>query len=241
MVVQPRSADDAARAARKLRLSEQYKTVAGLRREIDDFDSLGTIDQLMGDGVHSVEHIYSVVVNMLNFSRLDRTKIVCGRVEEGIDATLGIANHMLGSTAVHKHYGHTEPIHCDIAQINQVVLNLVKNAAQALPATGGEIHISTSMASPGEVRIDVRDNGSGIPAEVLPNIWTPFFTTKAEGVGTGLGLSTCKKIVTSHGGRITVESQAGSGTTFSVILPLKPPVSLYQSHGQQQDSQLVLA
>ncbi|HEX6703367.1 MAG TPA: DAHL domain-containing protein [Albitalea sp.] len=241
MVTQPRSADEALRAARKLLLTEQYKTVAALRREIDDFDSLGTMDQLMDDGVHGVEHIYSVVVNMLNFSRLDRTKIVSGKVEEGIDATLGIAKHLLGSTAVHKHYGHTEPIHCDIAQINQVVLNLVKNAAQALPETGGEIHISTSMASPSQVRIDVRDNGSGIPAEVLPNIWKPFFTTKAEGVGTGLGLSTCHKIVTAHGGRMAVESQPGRGTTFSVILPLKPPLSLYETHGQQQGGQLVVA
>src|SRR5205814_693784 len=119
MVVQRGGGDNAERAARKAQLSEKYKTLAALRREIAEFDSLRTIDQLMEDGVHSVEHIAGVVVNMLNFSRLDRTKIAAGRIEDGLDATLSIARHLLRSVTVHRHYGNTLPVSCDMAQINQ--------------------------------------------------------------------------------------------------------------------------
>ena len=237
----PQPLDAAEAGDYKARLDAQWQAVSELRANIDEFDSLGTLDQLMDDGVRSVAHIYGVVVNMLNFSRLDRTKVAAAKLEEGIDSTLAIAHHLLKSVAVRKEYGDTKPLHCDMAQVNQVVLNLVKNAAQALPEAGGVIRIRTSMRSDNEVRLDVIDNGSGIPQDILGKIWEPFFTTKPAGLGTGLGLSTCKKIITAHGGKVFVESQVGKGTAFSIILPVTPPDSLYEAHGQRAGHQLVTA
>jgi two-component system NtrC family sensor kinase len=222
LIAQP-AGDDAARAERQRRLVRQVNELQALRREIDDTDTLAMLDQLMETGVHSVEHISRVVVNMLNFSRLDRSRVSTARVEEGLDATLAIANHLLGSVRLHKRYGDTLPIRCDMSQINQVVLNLVKNAAQAVPPQGGEIRVSTAMQGPAQVRIEVADNGCGIAADVLPRIWDPFFTTKPSGQGTGLGLSTCRRIVVAHGGTITAASRPGQGSTFAIVLPAHPP------------------
>lgn len=239
--VAPKPPDEAGRIRVRSEQTSRFKVVQSLHQEIESFDTLTVMGQLMDDGLHSVEHIYSVVVNMLSFSRLDSTKVISSQIEHGIDSTLIIANHLLRTVKLNKHYGETVPIECDLAQINQVVLNLVKNAVQALPASGGVIDIRTAMLTPKQVQIDVTDNGSGIAAEVLPKIWDPFFTTKEEGVGTGLGLSTCLKIVKSHGGRIDVKSTPGQGTTFSVILPVTPPASLYEQHGQQVGSGMVRA
>jgi two-component system NtrC family sensor kinase len=224
LMTQP-AGDAAARAERQRRLVRQYEELQALRREIDDIDTLAMLDQLMETGVHSVEHISRVVVNMLNFSRLDRSRVSVARVEEGLDATLAIANHLLGSVRLHKRYGDTLPIRCDMSQINQVVLNLVKNAAQAVPPQGGEIRVSTAMQGPAQVRIEVADNGCGIAPDVLPRIWDPFFTTKPSGQGTGLGLSTCRRIVAAHGGTITAASRPGQGSTFAIVLPAHPPAA----------------
>jgi two-component system NtrC family sensor kinase len=112
-------------------------------------------------------------------------------------------------------------VECSPSQINQVFLNLVTNAAQATDEANGEITVSTSIASGSTVRVDVSDNGHGIPENILTKIFDPFFTTKDVGQGTGLGLSIAYKIVQEHGGRIEVKSKAGQGTTFTVFLPIK--------------------
>jgi signal transduction histidine kinase len=240
LVKGPRPTDAAGLAAHREATSRQFRAVREQRREIDEFDSLRTVDELMGDSIRCVDHISEVVLNMLNFSRLDSTRVVAGRIEEGIESTLAIARHLLRGVRLVREFGDTQPVACDLAQINQVVLNLVKNAVQALPDGQGEIRIATAMHDAREVRIEVTDNGSGIPPEILPRIWNPFFTTKGA-AGTGLGLSTCRKIVEAHGGRIGVESQAGRGTTFWITLPMKPPASLYESHGQDAESRLFAA
>jgi signal transduction histidine kinase len=106
--------------------------------------------------------------------------------------------------------------------VNQVVLNLLTNAAQAIEGEAGLIRITTRREDEG-VAIEVADNGKGIPAAALRRIFDPFFTTKEVGKGTGLGLSIAYKIVTQHGGRIEVQSREGAGATFRVVLPLRPP------------------
>src|SRR6185369_14759771 len=103
-------------------------------------------------------------------------------------------------------------------QLHQVFLNIITNAAQAIGDRGGTIKIETARKS-GEVLIAIRDDGPGIPAEVLPRIFDPFFTTKDVGQGSGLGLSIVHGIVERHGGKIAVDSQVGRGTTFTVRLP----------------------
>ncbi|HVK56243.1 MAG TPA: DAHL domain-containing protein [Burkholderiales bacterium] len=239
MLSTPPPADDAGRTKRKSDLGGQLTRVNELHEELTSFDALGAMDQLLGEGIKNVEYIHQVVVNMLNFSRLDRSKISASKVEEGIDSTLIMARHFLKNIQLTKRFGDTKPINCDMAQINQVLLNLIKNAAQAMPDSSGEIVIETAMASAGEVSIAISDTGSGIPAENLSKIWEPFFTTKKAGSGTGLGLSTCKKIITSHGGQIAVKSEIGKGTTFTVTLPIQPSASLYEEHGQEMHSQFL--
>jgi signal transduction histidine kinase len=232
--------DDHGRAKRKAVLIDMLTRTNDLREELNSFDAIGTVNTLLSEGIRNVEYIHQVIVNMLNFSRLDRSRIASVKVEEGIDSVLLIAKHMMKKVTLKKRYGQTQPIQCDIAQINQVVLNLVKNAAQALPDAGGEIVIETSSTEE-QFRLVVSDNGCGIPADILSKIWEPFFTTKKAGAGTGLGLSTCKKIIESHGGRINVTSEVGKGTAFTITLPVMPPESLYMEHAQESSRMLVEA
>ena len=237
----PPGEDADARARRHQLVHEHYRRESRLRQALDEVDGVETVQQLIGDGLSSVEHISSVVRNMLGFSRLDRTRVAPVRLEQGNDSTLVIANHLLRDVAVTTEYGDTPPVACDLAQVNQIVLNLLKNAADAVPARGGEIRIRTSMPGPAEVRVDVVDNGCGIPADALARIWEPFFTTKGGERGTGLGLSTCRKIAEAHGGRLTVDTAVGRGTTFSLLLPVTPPRSLYETNAQSAGAGLVKA
>jgi two-component system NtrC family sensor kinase len=127
-----------------------------------------------------------------------------------------------------KDYGPVPPVQANESRLGQVFLNLLVNAAQAMPEEGGgsaEIRIST-WHEEGSVVVSIQDTGKGISEEHLGKVFDPFFTTKPEGVGTGLGLSICHGIIAALGGRITVESKVGRGTTFQIFLPtaVPPPV-----------------
>ena len=118
-------------------------------------------------------------------------------------------------------------VNADAIQLEQVLLNLLINARQAMLGKGGAITIKAQQCDSGEARIQVSDTGPGIPERLLPKIFQPFFTTKGtarkgEAKGTGLGLAICKEIVEHHMGRIEVESEVGKGTTFSIYLPTAP-------------------
>jgi signal transduction histidine kinase len=110
----------------------------------------------------------------------------------------------------------------DLGALNQVFLNLIKNAAEAFPPEGGSIRVSLRRDG-GALLVTVADDGPGIPEDAMPLLFEPFFTTKAAGEGTGLGLSISRKIVVAHGGELEVDSEAGRGARFSVRLPLSPP------------------
>jgi signal transduction histidine kinase len=118
---------------------------------------------------------------------------------------------------------------CHPGHINQVFMNILTNAAQAIEGEG-EIHVRIHPAAGEEaVEIQVRDTGPGIPDEIRGKVFDPFFTTKDVGVGTGLGLAISESIVRAHGGRILCASHVGKGATFTVILPVKPPDPLMDS------------
>ncbi|MFQ5808313.1 MAG: ATP-binding protein, partial [Armatimonadota bacterium] len=104
-------------------------------------------------------------------------------------------------------------------KIRQMLVNLVRNAAQATRPPDGEIRVS-ACEERGQAVVRVQDNGEGIPEEALPKIWDPFFTTRGR-AGTGLGLDICRRIVAAHGGTVEVESEAGKGTTFTVKIPMR--------------------
>jgi len=212
-------------AANPQELAEQFGLTERLIAQLRAHHALEELDALAKDGQHGIGQISEIVGNLRNFSRLDRSKVASFNLNEGLDSTLAIARHELKHHAVKKNYGDIPPITCSPSQINQVFLNLVNNAAQALGPGPGEIRITTRREGAGHVAVEVADNGKGIPPEVLPKIFDPFFTTKEVGKGTGLGLSIVYKIVEQHGGSISVDSSVGVGTRFTVVLPLQPPTS----------------
>jgi signal transduction histidine kinase len=151
---------------------------------------------------------------------LDRSKVTRFNLNEGLESTLVIARNLVKYKTLHKNLTDIPLIECAPSQINQVFLNLITNAAQATDDQRGEISIATAVVPGGQVRVDIGDNGHGIPDHIMSKIFDPFFTTKEVGEGTGLGLSIAYKIVQEHGGRIEVKSKVGQGTTFSVFLPV---------------------
>ena len=139
-----------------------------------------------------------------------------------VDRSLRLVQHQLDLAGIQVQQQldpDLPPALCDAAQIEQVILALVMNALDALPQ-GGNLWITTSFSrEPDHVRIVVRDDGSGIPPEILPRIFEPFLTTKETGRGVGLGLAISHSILERHNGNIEVQSEVGRGTTFTVTLP----------------------
>jgi signal transduction histidine kinase len=207
-------ADEAALAA-------QFSKVRGLVEETRSKSALAELDQLLKDGLFGIGQISEVISNLKNFSRLDRSKVAEYDLHEGIESTIRIAFAQLQNRVVRKEFGKIPRISCSPSQINQVILNLLANAAQATKDGEGTIIVRTGMRGAAQVALEVADNGHGIPPDVLPKIFDPFFTTKAIGKGTGLGLSICYKIAENHGGKLEVQSRVGMGTRFTLLLPVQ--------------------
>lgn len=203
-------------------LSAQFRRVSERMARFRAEQMAGNLESLGVDALHGIEQIAEIILNLKNFSRLDRSKVSRFDLNEGLESTLVIARNLVKHKTVTRRFGAIPLIECSPSQINQVFLNLVTNAAQATSDDQtGEIIISTAVAPGGQVRVDVADNGHGISENVIAKIFDPFFTTKDVGKGTGLGLSIAYKIVQEHGGRIEVKSKVGEGTVFSVFLPVK--------------------
>ena len=207
-------------------VNAQFNRVSTAAADLHEADAIPTLGRLVDDGLYGIGQISDIVVNLKDFSRLDRNKVSQVDLHECLESTLKIARNVVKTKSVVKRFGTIPPLTCSPSQLNQVFLNLITNAAQATPDPGGTIILTTRLLGEREVVVDVDDNGHGIPADVLPRIFDPFFTTKDIGQGTGLGLSIAFKIVQQHGGRITVESKRGQGTRFSVILPLVPTTTV---------------
>jgi signal transduction histidine kinase len=180
------------------------------------------LSSLVKDGLYGTGQMAEIVGNLKDFSRLDRSKVTSFNLNEGLNSTLLLAKHLLKGVTVDKRFGNIPAIVCSPSQVNQVFLNLVTNAVQAMEGAQGKLTLTTRSEGAG-VAVEVADDGKGIAPDVLPKIFDPFFSTKEIGKGTGLGLSISYKIVQQHGGRIDVDSRPGAGTRFTVWLPLKPP------------------
>ena len=205
------------------KLQAQFAHVTRVVDDLTSQDAVAELTTLLKDGLYGIGQISEIVLNLKNFSRLDRSKVSSFNLNDGLDSALLLAKHELKHLTVNKNYGAIPAITCSPSQINQVFLNLINNAAQAIERDGGAITITTRNDGNDKVVVEVEDNGKGIPAEVIPKIFDPFFTTKAVGKGTGLGLSIVYKIIEQHGGKISVQSTPGMGTRFTVLLPLAPP------------------
>ncbi|MEG3898549.1 MULTISPECIES: ATP-binding protein [unclassified Microcoleus] len=174
------------------------------------------------------DRIHEIVVSMRNFSRSDDGKMKSADIHEGIDSTLVILNHRLKQgIQVIKQYGKLPALECYPAQLNQVFMNIISNAIDALEEVKKEdkgysptIWISTEFAADNTVTVKIRDNGPGIASASAQQIFDPFFTTKSIGKGTGLGLAISYQILAKHQGKIEVNSQIGQGTEFVITLPL---------------------
>ncbi len=179
---------------------------------------------LMVESKQGITRVRQIVQDLKDFSRVDSTQdFQLANLHQGIDATLNIvASEIKYKADVIKEYGAIPDIECLPSQINQVVMNLLVNAAHAIGEQRGRITIRTGTEGE-QVWLEVADTGSGIAPETLNRIFEPFFTTKPVGKGTGLGLSLSYGIVQKHQGRIDVDSVVGTGTTFRVTLPIRRP------------------
>jgi len=192
------------------------------RQNLNPEELMGDLENLLGDTDHGLLQIADLVASLKDFSRVDRSRTDLFDLNAGIDSALKICNSQLkGRIDVVRYFGKLPEIECSPSQINQVFMNLINNAAQAI-ANEGVITIETAVEKSGVV-VKVSDTGAGMSEEVKKRIFEPFFTTKPVGKGTGLGLSIVFRIIEEHAGRIHVESKEGEGTTFSVHLPLRQP------------------
>ena len=181
---------------------------------------LDDIDKLLAESMEGTERIRDIVHNLKSFARVDETSAREASINEGIETTLKVVwNELKYKCDVHKKLGELPLIRCYPGQLNQVFLNVLVNAAQAIEEHG-DITIETQHLD-GHVVIRFSDTGGGIRPEHLSRIFDPFFTTKAVGQGTGLGLSISHGIIRKHHGTIDVESELGKGTTFTIRLPVE--------------------
>jgi two-component system NtrC family sensor kinase len=191
-----------------------------------------TIDEIVGlaqDSTEGLHQISELVQSLKDFSRLDRAAEDRFDVREGIEKTLLITRNLLKyGVIVEQRLEEVPLILCAPSRINQIFINLVTNAVQAMDGKG--TLTITTKAREGWVDIEVCDTGCGIQPEHLDKIMDPFFTTKPVGQGTGLGLSIVRRIVDEHGGHITVDSQVGVGTSITISLPIDRGVTPDAEH-----------
>jgi len=180
---------------------------------------LDDIEDLIEESNDGAIRVRDIVQNLKSFSRVDQTEFTPADINECLESTLAIAmNEIKYKASVEKDFGELPLLPCYPQQLNQVFLNILVNAAQAIEEKG-EIKIKT-RAENGNVVITISDNGSGIPDDIKEKIFEPFFTTKDVGQGTGLGMSISYDIIKEHDGQIKIDSEAGQGTTFTIELPL---------------------
>lgn len=177
---------------------------------------------LLRESHDGIERVKKIVQDLKDFSRIDSMDWAMANLEHGLDSTLNIVwNEIKYKADIVKEYGGIPPVECLGSQMNQVFMNLLVNAAQAIESHG-TITIRTGMADE-RVWIEIADTGKGIPLEIQKRIFDPFFTTKPVGKGTGLGLSLAYSIVEKHHGQLEVMSEPGRGSSFRLAIPLRQP------------------
>ncbi|MEM6255921.1 MAG: ATP-binding protein [Cyanobacteria bacterium P01_D01_bin.156] len=220
--------------------------------EIQDYVDAIDLDFLQADLLSLLDslkvgsnRIRDLVLSLRNFSRLDEAEKKLVNIHDGIDSTLVILGNRLKATADHpkidvvRNYDAALPsVYCYPSQLNQVIMNLLANALDALDDQNlgrsfesikdnpSVIEIVTQIVGENRIRVSITDNGPGMDRETLDKLFDPFFTTKPAGKGTGLGLAISHQIITEkHGGQLTCASAPGEGTTFKIELPLLSPAN----------------
>ena len=205
---------------------DSHPEIEVLMTEIDINYIRSDVYQIISSMQMGTERIKNIILSVRNFSRLDESKVKSADLHEGIDNTLLILNHKLKHrVTIIKNYGDLPLVECYPAQLNQVFMNIIANAIDAILESESDtqpkqIVIQTEKVAEAQIMVKIRDNGPGIPPEIKDKIFDPFFTTKQVGKGTGLGLSISYQIIEKHQGKIEVISQPGKGTEFAIALPV---------------------
>ena len=200
------------------RLAHEQEVDASMKKELalimeDGPEIFSEIDE-------GLARISNIVSNVKRFARKHARQRALSDINQEIRATLKLVEKQLKRvTHIALDLENLPLVSCNVSEIGQVVVNLIMNADQALAESGGNITISTRPEGRCVI-ISVSDNGAGIPEDAIDSIFDPFFTTKPVGKGTGLGLSVSYGIIEDHNGKISVSSEVGVGTTFTIVLPI---------------------
>ncbi len=213
----------------KIYQQEYPNTTPAIDDEIEEIDLEFLTEDLpktLSSMKIGADRIRKIVLSLRNFSRLDEADIKAVTIEEGIDSTLLILNYRIKQgIEVIKRYDDLPLVECYPAQLNQVFMNILSNAIDALQENNSQkkkqIIIYTELVDRNLVKVRIQDNGPGILPQAKDKLFEPFFTTKPVGQGTGLGLSICYQIIERHNGKIEVTSEPGQGTEFIICLPVK--------------------
>ncbi|MBS2017870.1 MAG: response regulator [Deltaproteobacteria bacterium] len=203
---------------------EIHQLVAALAPEVRDGMQarIADLEQALADTTHGAQRVRDIVYDLRTFSRGSEDKLTLVDVRQVLDSSVRMAAVQIRQRAlIEKDYSETPAVLANESRLGQVFLNLVVNAAHAMSegrANENRIRLRT-VTEGDEVVVQIGDTGAGIAPEVLPRIFEPFFTTKPAGQGTGLGLSICRRIIRSLDGEISVTTEVGKGTTFTVRLP----------------------
>jgi signal transduction histidine kinase len=199
---------------------EKLKEIEELKEQIDYKQAIREINILIESIKTGTERTTQIVKGLRTFSRLDEDVLKVADIHEGLDSTLILLrNKYKHRIEIVKDYGDIPLFECFPGQLNQVFMNILSNAIDAIEEKG-IITISTSKSN-GFIRISIKDTGSGIPENFKAKIFDPFFTTKEVGEGTGLGLSISHGIIEKHNGSIKVKSEAGKGSEFIILVPVR--------------------
>lgn len=205
------------------------KAMGDLKQQIDLAYLREDMGSLLSESMDGLQRVKRIVQDLRDFSHVDDSGKQMSSLETGLDSTLNVVwSALKDRVEVHKEYADIPEIECIPSQINQVFMNLLINAGQAIDGPGS-VTLRTGSDSV-HVWAEVHDTGSGIAPENLDRIFDPFFTTKPVGTGPGLGLSIAYGIVSRHGGRIDVHSEPGKGATFRVVLTRQSVISLAPTH-----------
>ena len=196
------------------------KAIEAKKEEINYTYLKTRITGMIEKSIDGAGRMKKIVMDMKTFSRVDRAEVEEVNINESIETTLGILVHEYkGRIEIKKEYDEQLPsVKCFISKLNQVFLNILANACQAIDGKG-VICIRTGRDD-GNIVIEIEDNGDGIPDDVKGKIFDPFFTTKPVGQGTGMGLSICHDIIQQHNGDLSVNGKKGEGTTFTIKIPI---------------------
>jgi signal transduction histidine kinase len=199
---------------------EKLKEIEKLKEKIEYKETIREITKLINSVKTGSDRTTEIVRGLRTFSRVDEDVLKVADIHEGLDSTLVLLrNKYKERIQIEKNYGDIPEIECYPGQLNQVFMNILSNAIDAIKDKG-TIMIETSKSN-GAIRISIKDTGRGIPKEIQSKIFEPFFTTKEVGKGTGMGLSITHGIIEKHSGTIEVKSEAGQGSEFVILIPEK--------------------